>query len=99
MEVKANTLLRLVFTSLIIFCLFHVGTVDSYELAIMDHRCLPCTGYNYDYCMDDPNLVNLNGNKCYTKREDKQEFCANFTFLHNPLICNTVNLTESKACD
>ena len=73
--------------------------VSAVELAIMEDRCLPCTGYNYDYCMDDPNLVNLNGKKCYTKREDKAQYCANFTFLHNPVLCDTVNLTVSTVCD
>ncbi len=81
-------------------CFVYFGTTaNAYELAIMDHKCLPCTGYNYDYCMDDPNLVNLNGHKCYTKREDKAQYCANFTYLHNPILCPTVNLTKSSACD
>ena len=99
MEVKSNSLLKLVFFSQIICCFLYLGTVNGFELAIMDHKCIPCTGYNYDYCMDDPNLVNLNGNKCYTKRTDKAQYCANFTFLHNPILCSTVNLTESKSCD
>ena len=71
MEAKSNNLLKLVLIFQIICCFFYLGTVNGHELAIMDHRCIPCTGYNYDYCMDDPNLVNLNGNKCYTLREDK----------------------------
>ena len=65
----------------------------------MKNKCIPCTGFNFDYCRDDANLVNLNGDKCYSKREDKAEHCANFTFSHNSLMCNTVNLTKSSACD
>lgn len=53
----------------------------------MKNKCYPCTAFNFDYCKDDDNLVNLNGDKCYQYREDKKTYCANFTFSHNPLMC------------
>jgi hypothetical protein len=43
--------------------------------------------------------VNLNGNKCYRNPGDKEEFCADFNFLDNRLLCDEEELQHSSACD
>ena len=44
-------------------------------------------------------MVNLNGNKCYEFSEDKEQYCADFGFYNNRLLCEEEELNDSNACD
>ena len=39
---------------------------NAQEVEVLRDQCFPCLGYGFRYCADDPNLVNLNGDKCYS---------------------------------
>ena len=69
------------------------------EIRDLRKQCVPCTGFGFRYCQDDENLVNLNGNKCYESADDKQEFCRDFNFFSNHLLCDEVEFRDSNACD
>ena len=62
------------------------------EVAELRKNCFPCTGYGFRYCADDPNLVNLNGDKCYEYDSDKAEYCEDFNFYENRLLCDEVEI-------
>ena len=68
--------------------LMSIGLAQGEEIANLRKQCFPCTGYGFRYCADDPNLVNLNGDKCYRFASDKNEFCKDFNFYENRLLCD-----------
>jgi hypothetical protein len=65
----------------------------------MKYLCLPCAAYGFNYCLDDPNLVNLNKNKCYEFQSDKEKYCKEFDMMNNFIMCPTMNVTNSDGCD
>ena len=69
------------------------------EIKDLRKQCVPCTAFGFRYCADDDNLVNLNGDKCYRSADDKQEFCKDFNFFSNHLLCDEVEFRDSTACD
>ena len=58
-----------------------------------------CTGFGHWWCKDDPNLVNLAADRCFSSGSDKVTYCNDFEFVRNPLLCETQNLTASDQCD
>ena len=74
-------------------------TVEGAHIPNLFKQCYPCTAYGFYYCADDPNLVNLNGDKCYSSIDDKATYCNDFNFFSNPLLCAEVSLSESDQCD
>ena len=66
------------------FIISLLSAVSAVHEPILYNECLPCTGYGYKYCADDPNLVNLAGNKCYTSDSDKEANCPDFDWYDNP---------------
>ena len=76
-----------------------LGVTYSSEVTQFREQCLLCTGFGNWWCLDDPNLVNLSKNRCYNSGEDKATYCNDFEFVRNPLLCDTVNFTQSDACD
>ena len=78
-------------------CIF--GLINAGEIRLLRKQCLPCVAFGYRYCADDDNLVNLNGNKCYEFGTDKEEYCADFGFYNNRLLCEEEEFTDSSACD
>ena len=65
-------------------------------------NCYPCTANGYYYCKDDPNLVNLNADKCYTSGRDMESECRDFEFISNRILCDEVEdqkISQSSACD
>ena len=81
----------------VISALIALTTAD--EIRSLRKQCLPCVAFGYRYCADDDNLVNLNGNKCYEFSTDKAEFCQDFDFYNNRILCEEEEFTDSKACD
>ena len=72
-----------------------ITKVQSAHIPLLFKQCYPCTAYGFYYCQDDPNLVNLNGDKCYSSIDDKPTYCNDFNFFSNPLLCDEVSLEES----
>ena len=77
-------------------CLAAICIAD--EIKSLRKQCYPCLAFDYRYCADDDNLVNLEGNKCFEKG-DKEKFCKDFIFIQNSILCEEEELKESKACD
>ena len=73
--------------------------IAAVEIPELRNSCIACTGFGNWFCADDPNLVNLNSEKCYTSAGDKTQYCRTFNFFDNSMLCDTVNMTMSKACD
>ena len=80
----AVTMLTLLVTNL--------QTAQAAHIPNLFKQCYPCTAYGFYYCADDPNLVNLNGDKCYSSIDDKATYCNDFNFFSNPLLCAEVSL-------
>ena len=72
-----------------------ISKVQSAHIPLLFKQCYPCTAYGFYYCQDDPNLVNLNGDKCYSSIDDKPTYCNDFNFFSNPHLCDEVSLEES----
>ena len=79
--------------------LLNIAEVQTAHIPLLFKQCYPCTAYGFYYCQDDPNLVNLNGDKCYSSIDDKPTYCNDFNFFSNPLLCDEVSLAESPNCD
>ena len=77
----------------------NMAEVQAAHIPLLFKQCYPCTAYGFYYCQDDPNLVNLNGDKCYSSIDDKPTYCNDFNFFSNPLLCDEVSLDESALCD
>ena len=45
--------------------------ITAVEIPQLRNQCIACTGFGNFFCADDPNLVNLNSEKCYTTAADK----------------------------
>ena len=84
----------------LIMLLSILSVVFASEITSLKNNCYPCTGFGFSFCKDDPNLVNLNKNKCYQSQEDKLEFCNGFDLISNYLLCEPVNITisEEQSC-
>ena len=65
---------------------------EAAEIRSLRKQCIPCLAFGFRYCADDDNLVNLNGNKCYEFDSDKAEFCADFNFYDNKILCEEEEL-------
>ncbi len=79
-----------------------ISVVSADEYRDFKKQCYPCVAFGYNYCKDDPNLVNLNADKCYTLGSDKQDYCRDFTFIDNRMLCEELEdqqISESRACD
>ena len=79
--------------------LMSIGLTKGDEVEDLRKQCFPCTAYGFRYCADDANLVNLNGDKCYQYATDKAEFCEEFNFYENRLLCDEIQIATSPACD
>ena len=73
--------------------------MSAEEITQLKDHCIPCTSLGYFYCRDDPNLINMNRDRCYSSLDDKNKYCKDFDFLRSNLLCDTVNITFSNACD
>jgi len=82
-----------------IFLAFMVELTMAGEMTEFRDQCLACTSYGFNYCLNDPNLVNLNQDRCYEFKTDKAQYCPDFDFIANSMLCDTYNLTDSTSCD
>ena len=78
--------------SMLALLLSNLETARAAHIPNLFKQCYPCTAYGFCYCADDPNLVNLNGDKCYSSIDDKATYCNDFNFFSNPLLCAEVSL-------
>ena len=76
-----------------------IALADAAEIRSLRKQCIPCIAFGFRYCADDDNLVNLNGNKCYEFASDKAEYCSDFNFYDNKILCEEEEFNSSDACD
>ena len=57
-----------------------ISTSMAAEVPVLWRQCYPCLAYKNYYCADNPNLVNLQADRCWDEIADGGKYCADFPF-------------------
>ena len=70
------------------------------EIPMLWRQCYPCLAYGNNYCGDNPNIINLKADRCYSEKSDKHTSCADFPFITNSMSCPQIEIFGwTDACD